>query len=507
MMRRIGVGIAFLSLALISAGCSDDATRAARFRVEAINVSAQRAEKEARLGGTPPDSIELLQLRDRYLAARAVVPAKLLEPSSGAADSLRLQLARALAIMELQGAQLAMEAGRPDLSLEQARWLLAHSAGDTLTMRQAEYVNVGALRAQRKFAEALASMRRMLREYPPHLSDRPNAEDPMLALPVVMVDVRRQMGDAEGALQELDSARVHYQRLLERPQPPLLEAQIRSRLIRTILEQRNPQTALGEIDKLESLVTREPSLEKMRPDVRFARILVGAKTNPDRLESVQQLEQFVKDNPKHSSAGKALLEAATMLERLKLLERARDEYKAVVDGYGMDRDVAPQALYRQGVLQDRLGRWDLAKSLLESIPVRYPGTMASAEAPIAIAQRYLSHGERPAARAALVRAAEVYRTLIKSDSSAAINVIYRANLLRCHVSLSDWQGALSVVDEMVLQDPGHPYTAQALLEGARIAKANKFLDRSAAYLRRFLQDYPKSPMAERVKAELKIVSP
>jgi outer membrane protein assembly factor BamD (BamD/ComL family) len=506
MIRRIGRGIAFLCLALIPIGCADDATRAARFSVEALKVSAQKAEQEARLRADRPDSITLLQLRDRYLAARKAVPPKLLEPSSGAADSLRLELSRVLSEMELRGAALAMEAGRTDLAMEQAKWLMSHAAGDTLTMRQAEYVVVGALRAQRKIPEALVEMRRMLRTYPPRPPDRPGVEDPMLALPLIMVELRRQMGDEEGAKEELGAANAHYRSLLAQPLPPVLEAQVRARLVRTILEQHDTDRALSEIGTLERLVTSQPSLKLMEPDVRFSRILITARSAPNQVAVVGELQKFAADYPKSQNAGRALLEAATILERNKQFEKARDAYRAVVTQYGREPDVAAPALYRQAVLEDQLGRWDLAKASFESVPVKYPGTQASAEAPIMIAQRYLRHRDKASARAALGHAVEVYRAMISADSGAAITVIYRANILRCHIALSEWEHALTDVDEMVLRDPGHPYTAQALLQGAKIAKANKFRDRSAAYLRRFLQDYPNSPIADRVRADLKAVS-
>ena len=506
MTRRIGRGIALLCLALIPIGCADDATRAARFSVEAIKVSAQKAEQEARLRADRPDSVTLLQLRDRYLAARKAVPAKLLEASSGAADSLRLELSRALSEMELRAAALAMEAGRTDLAMEQAKWLLSHAAGDTLTMRQADYVVIGALRAQRKIPEALAEMRRMIRTYPPRPPDRPGVEDPMLALPLVMVELRRQMGDDEGAKQELEAANAHYRSLLARPIPPALEAQVRGRLVRTLLEQHDTDHALSEIGVMERLVTSQPSLKALEPDVRFSRLLITARSASSPVSTVDDLEKYAADYPKTANAGKALLEAATILERAKQFEKARDAYKVVVAQYGQAPDVAAPALYRQAILEDQLGRWDLAKTSFESIPVKYPGTQASAEAPIMIAQRYLRHRDRVSARAALGHAVEVYRAMIAADSGAAITVIYRANILRCHMALSDWQNALSDVDEMVLRDPGHPYTAQALLQGAKIAKANSFRDRSASYLRRYLQDFPKSPIADRVRAELKAVS-
>ena len=329
----------------------------------------------------------------------------------------------------------------------------------------------------------------------------------MLALPLVIVELRRQMGDEEGAQQELETAKAHYRSLLDHPAPPALEAQIRGRLVRTIIEQNKPEAALAEIAALEQLVARHPAeLKELEPDVRFVGLMVRARSGSNRLPVVGELEKFANDYPRSPSAGKALLEAATILERAKQFERARDEYRQVVARYGQDPSVGSPALYRQAILEDQLGRWDLAKTSFESVPVKYPGTQAAAEAPIMIAQRYLRHRDRASARAALSRAVEIYRNLIRADSSNAITVIYRANILRCHIALSEWQSALTDVDEMVLRDPGHPFTAQALLQGARIAKANSFRDRSAAYMRRFLQDYPNSPLADRVRAELKAVS-
>ena len=67
--------------------------------------------------------------------------------------------------------------------------------------------------------------------------------------------------------------------------------------------------------------------------------------------------------------------------------------------------------------------------------------------------------------------------------------------------LGKWQDGLQTVDEMLVKDKGHPYTAQALIEAARIAKSHGQPDRGAVYLQRYLEDYPNSPFADRIRKE------
>jgi len=58
------------------------------------------------------------------------------------------------------------------------------------------------------------------------------------------------------------------------------------------------------------------------------------------------------------------------------------------------------------------------------------------------------------------------------------------------------------VDEMVRRDMGHPITAQALLQGARIAHQSKQDDRARVYLQNYVVNYPTSPILADVKKQL-----
>jgi outer membrane protein assembly factor BamD (BamD/ComL family) len=172
-----------------------------------------------------------------------------------------------------------------------------------------------------------------------------------------------------------------------------------------------------------------------------------------------------------------------------------------VELYPRNLDVAPAALFREAMLEEQTGAWGQAKATLESIPVKYPRTQAAVEAPITIAMRYAARGDQPAAMTALARAITVYENMIAADSTSAFAPLCRYNIIRGHLVLKEWDKALAAVDDMAAHHPRNPYTAQALLDGARVAAANRQRDRAAGYLQQFMENFPNSPALAQVREQ------
>ena len=493
---------ALLLLALAAAGCGDAERLALRYRAEQVAYRAQKAESEIRLSGTRPDTTALLKVREQYRAIRSVAKAPYIGTGSESSRKVGRELLRLVATGEFQGARLALEAGRPDLALQQSEWLIAHSEGDSMVERQADFLAVGSLRAMGRGDQAVERMRAMLAKYEP-LPPPPgtSSEDAILTLPETMAQTRRAMGDDAGVARELDYAVGYYEGLLRTPRDPMLEALIRARLVRTQLERNRAADAIGQVAELEKLVASNPGLKPLEPELRYSRAKIRALTERDRTEAIALLDRFASEYPKHPLALRALFDAAIFLEDAKRYEPALQHYRSIVRLYPENAELAPIALFRQGMLEERMGDWNRAKATLESVPVKYPGSQAAAEAPFMIAKRYNDRGEREAAQAALVRAAGVYRGLIDRDSTSAYAPTYRFNLLRSYLVLGDWDRALGAVDELAVKNRKHPFTAQALLEGARVAAANRQRDRAAGYLQQFLEDYPNSPLAGEVQKQ------
>ncbi|HEV8128619.1 MAG TPA: tetratricopeptide repeat protein [Candidatus Eisenbacteria bacterium] len=509
-LRRAGLTVLALSIALAAAGCGVAERRAKRYRAEQVQYAARLVEREARLGATGgmapgggrgrPDSTTLLRVRKEYMRVQDVVPPPYIGQATGRTRQMGRDVLRAVATGVMDGARVAMFAGRADLALGDSKWLREHAEGDTMVARQADFLAIGALRTMGKTDEAVAHMHEMLQRYepmpPPPGTDN---EDALLSVPEMLVTLRREVGDQAGAARERDFAAGYLHGLLQKPRQPLLEAQIRSRLVRLELDRNNGAAALEQVDAMERLVQRNPSLQPLEPELVYSRAKIRAMTGGDRSEAVAMLARFASDYPRHPLAPRALFDAAVYLEDMKQLPDALSRYREVIDRYPGNEELAPVALFRQAMLEEQLGDWNRSKSTLESIPVKYPGSQAAVEAPFTVAQRYYARGDREASKTALARAVTVYREMVARDSNSVYAPVARFYTLRALLSLGQWDQALAAVDELALRNPRHPYTADALLEGARVANANHQRDRAAGYLQQYLENFPNSPAAAQVR--------
>jgi TolA-binding protein len=245
---------------------------------------------------------------------------------------------------------------------------------------------------------------------------------------------------------------------------------------------------------LRALVQRTPGLRSLEPELLYteARIRGMQKDYPTALSLY---DNVVKAHPTSSYAARSLLDAAVIAERMGDRNGAVVRYRAILDRPNPDPGIAPVASYRMAMVKDQMGDWEGAKQLLESIPTQYPRSRAGVEAPFAIVEHYTRSRQPDAAKAALLKAIDTYGTLIRSDTVSAYATVYRWNTLRAYGALGRSKEALATVDEMAVKDRGAPITAEALFQGAQIARATGDKAKSDEYLQRILLEYPNSPRA------------
>lgn len=489
-----------LGLTLLLAGCGGGGT-AALYRAEKMLYEARKAETEVRLGSTAPDSTALLKLRARFAKVHDSFPGPYKLEGNAKQREVTIYAIRTIAAAEASVGRLAMEARRADLALATAERLQTEAAVDTMTARNAAFMQLAALQSLQRYDDAVVQMKRIMANHRP-LPPAPNGEDPVLALPEEIVNQRRNLGDNEGAAKELRNALAYYQGLLQTPQPPALEAQIRARTLRTYLELNQVGRALEETNTLERLVESTPSLRSMLAEVAFAKGKIKATVDKDPTEGIGILERVATDFPNSPLAPRALFEAATQAEAKGRYEEAKGRYESILQRFPGAPEVAPLSLYRLGIVQDRLGDWPMAKRTLETIPTRYPQSTAAAEAPIAVLQHYARENQKTAAQLYFKKALETYRTLVRQDSSGQMAPTFRLKMYQIYAAGRDSNGIYQVTEEMLRNHPKHPYTAQILLEAARAAKAFGNERRAVVYLRRFVQDFPRSPVLPDVKREI-----
>lgn len=494
-----------LALTLALSGCGETSLRSTRYRAEQLLWHADLQESAVRLRDEYPDSTTLLGLRAPYLdVAKKVEVPPLSAASSKEESTLAIDVMRLVGNANLQAARLAVQANRPDLGIENMKRVQAMAGNDTLMLRRADFFLVGTLRQYKRYEEAVALMKTMLERYPPITPQTSKDEDAILAIPESIVRLYRDLNDSTRANAALNDAGAYYRRVLATPHAPILDAQVRARLIRVELEQGDWNAGLHDVAILRRMAAASPALKDLEPEIRYSEaklvMMHTGRQNPN--EAVVLFEKVAKDFPKSPFAGRALMDAATLLELHNRLPEALNYYRQVTTSYGNQPDIAPPATFRRAMLEDKLGNWEQAKNLLDGIPVRYPETMAALEAPIAIANRYARIGQGDAAKQAVRKAIQTYQGLIERDTTSGYTPLYRWSIVRCYGLLGDDQGLLRAVDEMVRRDMGHPITAQALLQGARIAHQTKQDDRARVYLQNYVVNYPTSPILADVKKQL-----
>jgi TolA-binding protein len=504
-VSRAGVQtLAFVLLAALASGCGDAALRATRYKAERLLWLAERAEKQARLDEDEGiDSTEALQVRESYL--RLPKDIRIPRITGDANDSTRRvaqDIGRLVVSAQLQAARLSTLAKRADLAVPDLEAVIPLAGSDTTLLRQADFHRIAVYRQFGRTQDALALMREMVRRYEPKPPVGGN-EDAILAIPDAIMRIHRQEGDEEGAKAAIQDGIAYYRGLLTRPNPPDLEAQIRARLIHMELESGDWEAGFRNLDELKRLAASTPELDYLKSELQYTEAkLVALRPGSPSGQAITLLDKFVTENPTSPFAPRALFEAGALLEGLGRKGEALERFKQIGARYADHQEIAPVAQFRRAMLEDQLGEWERAKNLLEAIPVRYPESQAAIEAPIAVARRYYRMGNREVGQEYLRKAIGTFEGLLTRDTTTTYGPMYRWAILQCNLTLEDQNAAYKVVDEMARVNKGHPFTAQALLTVARLAREKKNDERARIYLRQFLSDYPHSPYRAAVQKDL-----
>ena len=492
-------------LAASLAGCGDAARRADSYRVQQGLWEAYRAGQAMELAATKPDTAQVLELREHFVkAVEKAYP--MLEKRAGGTkrSAAEVRLLQIVSQGEIEAARLAHAAGRPELALERCKRLVAVAEGDTSVTRRADIMIAGSYRRMGKHEEAIDAMKTMMVRYPPRPPDSTGVEDFVLSLPIVIVDMRKDLGDDVATARALTEAERYYEGLvLGGGLDPALDAQVRSRLVHVLLEQNRMSEALGELDSLEVIVTRTPSLASMVPEVRYTRFKLQSTSVKDPTEIIAGFELLAFNFPTSAVAPRALFDAAVLMEKSGKFADAREAYARIPARYPNIPELASTSLLLQAMLEDRAGDWVKSKSTLESIPANFPRTTAAAQAPLSIVEHYVRVGDRSGLDVSLKKATEQYERMVRSDSTAAGTARIRWNLLRCYLHLRARDGVFRTVDGLADHHPKSPFTAQALLVGANFAETNNLKPVAVRLLGRYLQEFPEAPQAKAVRERVR----
>jgi tetratricopeptide (TPR) repeat protein len=355
-MRVSRPGVVAAAALVIFAGCSRYEGTETRYRAERLGWQAGREESRLTMGKSAPDSATLLRVRAAYSRLRATFRSPFIEGSGADADRLRREIGREVGAAELTASQRALQARRPDLALESARWVASIAGADSSLHREADFATATALRALKRYDEAIQTMRAVLDRYPPVPPPTPDREDQILSVPDAIIQLRSEMGDSAGVREEQAAAVAYYRKILDRNPPPYLESQVRARLSRTLLEMGHGDAAFAEVTALRRIVSATPGLKGLEPELLYseARIRGMGKDNKAALDLYDLVVMTHVASP---YAARSLLDAAVICERMNDRAGALARYRAIMARPKLDPELAPVAMFRMAMVEDQMGNW------------------------------------------------------------------------------------------------------------------------------------------------------
>jgi TolA-binding protein len=185
------------------------------------------------------------------------------------------------------------------------------------------------------------------------------------------------------------------------------------------------------------------------------------------------------------------------------LDTAKSLYKRVIEEYPEAKSEAAEATWQLATIAEEQSDWLNAVLLYESIYIDYPGSPQGFEAPLRVANHYNESGEAAAANAAYGKAITHYNELISKYVDTSIKVTAENYIIRALTEQKQWSEAV----ERLLALPDR-YPAYSRLRGNYLLAASIYEEElgdnaeAADVLRRCIEKYPKTALAEEAEKQL-----
>ena len=217
------------------------------------------------------------------------------------------------------------------------------------------------------------------------------------------------------------------------------------------------------------------------------------------------LREVTLNYPSLPLSAQAMLMIANVYAAEGRLERAAEEYRAVINNFAYMKEQCASAMAALASIYREKGDWAASEGLYQQVMSDYLDTQAGLQVPILVARYYRSRAMNTEAKTAYSKAIALYEKFIETNKDHPYSMYALEQLMGCYGDLGEWDEALSYLDSLMLKHPQLPLTLQAMLIAGTIYEV-EFNDRGSALeiYRQAVAMFPDDPASQRIQNRLKL---
>ena len=226
-------------------------------------------------------------------------------------------------------------------------------------------------------------------------------------------------------------------------------------------------------------------------------------TDQDLVEIISAYRQVVTKCPLEPLAAKAQFVIAAIYISQKEYEKAREEFRRVIENFSYQSKTAAAAQFAIGEVFELQGKSKQAFAEYEKVADLYPLSALGFSTPLYIAQYYKKIGDKAGEERAYRQAVRHYKKIIGEYADTNVAGIAQNYLAKSYVEREDWSQAMKVWDEIIIKYPNTPQAIRGLMAKAETrAKELNDLAGAITIYQDFLKDYPRKEFIKEVKLRL-----
>jgi len=364
----------------------------------------------------------------------------------------------------------------------------------------AQYAIASSYEKMKQYDAAIRAYKKLTEKYSPVASDTllPNMD--ILKTPNYIARMYQQMGKPILADQHYQEAFAYYQHVVQQWPNTEVAFAAQDQVAMAYLDQGNWLKAAGVL---------EETIERYRNnhdvfDMMFTLGKIYEQNSGDLYRALDIYNRLIHNYPKNENLGQVYLAKGGIYIQQNNYNKARAEFKFIVDNFPKDANTCIQAQMAIGKSYELENNWLKALNEYQWVFENYQGHPQVLDIPLYIANYYKMQGEKELAHSSYETAAKKYQQLIDKFPQTPVASLANDYLATSYVNLERWQEACLTLEELVkMKLPAQKQVNAYLALGGIYDEKLHHPQKAIAIYKQLKQTYPELPFVSDIDERIK----